>query len=593
MLDDFNPEWRHNMGTKCYFLPFILLLILGSSSFAQRKSPFRSVNYTYQTWNNKNGLIQNSVADIVKDENGYLWIATEEGIQRFDGINFKVINEENTAGLYSSTFYDLFKSRQGIWAASLNTVLYVKDDSITSFDFRSHIKSSWISAISEDDKGTLWIGTNLGDLFYLKNQKIVKHAGWPGKGTQSIQVMSKGPKGLLIGTDNGLFQINRDEAVVPVPGLQTQNIRAIALHKDGSLWIGTKDNGLYLLRGGKTLNYTRKEGLNELFIRSIGISPQGEVWLGTSSSGIQVFKDGKFTNVKDNGSSNDGVKCIFFTEPNLIWLGTAASGLIQMKPARIQNILKTDGLADNVILPIYQHRNGEIWIGTAGQGLNRLKDGKIFHYTRGDGLASEIILSIYGTDDKILIGTPEGLNTFNLKTSTFDRKYKVEDGLASNVVQSILEDSKKRIWISTNSGGVHILEDDKIKRMPLIGEISKAELTSIFEDRRKNIWVGSSGAGIVSINPKNEFKYYKNNSGVSSDIVYGFYEDKEGSLWLGTEAGLILHQKKKILNKANGLNFNGIYRIIDDGEGFIWLSGNFGIQRFSVQELLRVKHDNS
>lgn len=582
-----------NMGKRIFYLPVLLVIILISNVSAQIKYPFPGAHYIYQNWNNKNGLIQNSVADIVKDDKGYLWLATEEGVQRFDGTNFNVINQENTPDLYSSTFYDLFKSDQGIWAAALNTVLYLNNDSIKSFDFRNHLKNSWISGISEDENGMLWIGTNQGELFYIKNQKIAKYWGWPVRETKSIQVLSKGPNGLLIGTDRGLFQINKDKTVVPVPGFEAQNIRALENDKDGSLWIGTKDNGLYHLRGEKARNYTRKDGLNELFIRSIGISPKGEIWLGTSSSGLQIFKHGKFTDVKDNGISNDGIKRIFFTEPNLIWLGTAASGLIQMKPSRIQNISKSDGLADNVILPIYQHRNGEIWIGTAGQGINRIKNGKVYHYTRRDGLASEIILSLYGTDDKILIGTPAGLNIFNLKTARFEKDYTINDGLASNVVQSIFEDSKNRIWISTNSGGIHILENDKIKRLNFSGEISHAELISIFEDHRNNIWVGSSGAGIIRINLKNEIKPFKNNLGVSSDIVYGFYEDKEGELWLGTEAGLIPFQKKKIFNKSNGLKFNGIYRIIDDGEGYVWMSGNFGLQRISIQELLRAKHSKS
>lgn len=581
------------MATRFLYLYLSLLVAIVNDVTAQSIPYFQEKQYIYHNWNNKNGLIQNSVADIIKDEEGYLWLATEEGILRFDGINFKVFNKENTAGLYSSTFYDLAPSKQGLWAAALNTVLYLDNDSIKAYDFRKHLKNSWISTISEDPGGMLWIGTNHGELFYIKNHNIIRYYGLLAKNLKNIQVLSNSRNKLFLGTDRGLFQLNKDRSLSRVPGFETQNIRALEVDKGGSLWIGTKEDGLYHLKGEKATQYRVKDGLHEPFIRSLGISPGGDIWIGTSSSGIQILKDGKFENLKDNGISNDGIKSIAFSDPDLIWLGTPASGLIRMKPARIQKFLKSDGLAGRVILPIYQHRTGEIWVGTAGQGLNRLKDGKIYHYSKSDGLSSEIVISLYGSNERMLVGTVEGLDIFNLQTGRFEREFTVKDGLASNVVQSIYEDSNRRIWISTASGGVHLLEDDKIKRLTLPTELLNAEMTGIFEDKKKNIWIGSSGAGFISINSENKIKLYKNNLGVSSDIVYTFYEDKEGSLWLGTEAGLIPFQKRKIFDKSNGLKFNGIYRIIDDGKGYVWLSGNFGLQRISIQDLITQKNNRS
>ncbi len=356
------------MASRNIYLIVALLIVTINNINAQLKHSVTEVQYIYQNWNNKNGLTQNSVADIVQDKEGYLWLATEEGVLRFDGTNFKVFNRENTSGLHSSTFYDLAKSKQGVWAAALNTVLFLNSDSIKTYDFRKHLKNSWISAISEDQGGILWIGTNHGELFYIKNHKIIRYYGLPAKNLKNIQVLSKGRNSLFMGTESGLFQLDKKGVFVNVPGFETQNIRAIEIDKDGSLWIGTKDDGLYHLKGEKITHYTVKEGLNELFIRSLGISPGGEIWIGTSSSGIQILKDGKFKDLKDNGISNDGIKKIAFSEPGLIWLGTPASGLIQMKPARIQKILKSDGLADKVILPIYQHPNGEIWVGNCRTG---------------------------------------------------------------------------------------------------------------------------------------------------------------------------------------------------------------------------------
>jgi ligand-binding sensor domain-containing protein len=560
-------------------------------------NPSLEPQYVYKNWNNRNGLPQNTVFDIAEDKDGFLWIATEEGLIRFDGNDFKIINEENTSGLFSSSFYDLSESsKEGVWAASGNTVLLVKNNTVKAFDFRAHVRGSWITRIAEDHGGKLWVGTNSGRLFYLENNSIIKFNGWTHEGSKSIQVLQPVSDGLLIGTDKGLLKMRSlDGNVFIIKEFESMNIRSLAVAQDGSIWVGTKENGLFHKTVEKTVHFTERDGLGELFVNSLSIDLNGHILIGTGSAGLQLLANEQFHAIEIKGFSDD-IKSILVAEQGLIWLGTAGSGLIQLKPAEVQMLTEKAGLSGNIILPIYEHPNGEVWVGTAGSGVNRISNGKIVHYNPQSGLANAIVLSIYGTSEAVYLGTAQGLNRFNLKTGKIDQYFSIKDGLASNIIQAVFQDSDHTLWIATRAGGIHKLgEDGKIIRIGLPDKFSNAEFVSIFEDNNKNIWFGSNGSGIVRIDKNAEIKHYLSRQGLAANTIHNFYEDRDGTLWFGTEMGLacLVDNKFKLFNKSNGLKFNGIYRIIEDGVGYVWLSGNFGLQRISVEELENLKRGNA
>jgi signal transduction histidine kinase/ligand-binding sensor domain-containing protein len=561
--------------------------------FSLLNSVYGQKQYIFKNWDNSNGLPQNTVYDVVKDHDGFLWVATDEGLLKFDGNVFKVFDEDNTPQLLSSAFYDIEIVKNGIWAANRISVLLLQNNTVKNFDFSALVKGSWITAIAADKKGRVFVGTNSGNLYCIYNNSINKYLPWTYENQQSIQVMKTTEEGILLGTDAGLFTISaKDDHIREIAAFSTYSVRSIVVARDKSAWIGTKENGLFHLSGSQVSHFTKKDGLQEMFVSSLAETAEGDLWVGTGSSGVQKLSYGHFSRIKELTFSNDAVKTIL-VDADRVWMGTTARGLILVKPAEITMLAENKFLSGQIILPVYQHENGEVWIGTAGSGLNRIRNGHTTNFTMADGLLSNVVLSICGNDEFIFIGTPAGLNLFDLKKNRITGHYTTKDGLTNNIVQAVFIDSKKRTWLTTRSGGIHTLtKEGKLTAFPLPDHFSSAEIIAVFEDSHGMIWFGSSGTGIVSISSSGELKTnYSIGHGQSADMVYTFYEDPEGTIWMGTQAGLIYYEEGKfhLLNKSNGLKFNGIFQMIDDGIGYLWMSGNFGLQQVAISELIEAK----
>lgn len=528
------------------------------------------------------------VFDIVRDEEGYLWLATEEGLMRFDGNKFRIINEENTEGLFSGTFYDLAPSaNNGIWAASKNTVLFIDKKTVKSFDFRKYTKGAYINCIAEDQSGTLWVAMNNGSLYRIRNNTTIeKFRTWIYEG-MPIHVLHPTAGHMLVGTDQGLFKILlQTDQVSTLPEFGSLMVRSLVVDDQGSMWIGTKDKGLFYKKENSVISYTKKDGLKQLYITSLSIDQEGKLWIGTGGSGLQVFANDRFTEVKESNSLY--IRKIHVDKTGMIWLGTLGAGLVQMKHADIQMLSLNHKLSGNVILPIYEHTNGDIWIGTAGRGVNRISQGYTTQFNSANGLSNDIVLSIYGTEDAIFIGTSNGLNKYNLKTQKIDKHYTVKDGLKSNDVQVVFYDSEKILWIATKAGGLHKLIGNQTFETVNLHTYPWADFICIYEDKNKNIWLGTDGSGLFKLSRKREIKHYLN---LPTENIYSIFEDPEGDIWLGTDLGLLCfnEDQSRLFNKRNGLSFNQILSIMEDDMGYIWTGGNAGIQRISLNDLMSAK----
>lgn len=568
----------------------ILLQLFAFPLLSQEISSHLQPQYVYKMWDNKNGLPQNTVFDIVEDEHGYIWSATEEGLVRFDGHEFQIINDDNTTGLFSNSFYDMQKTADGFYATSRNTVLEIKKNTRRSFDFRNEIEGSWITALVQDLDGQLVVGTNAGDLLAIKNDSIVRYSAW--KSPEPIQVLGLHEGGILIGTSSGLFRMtNSGQTTIPVDGFESRNIRTLAMPNDGSVWIGTKEHGLWHITGATVRNYLESDGLPENFVSSLSFDAEGKLWIGTSHSGLYTLFNDKIQPIEKEGFANDAIKSILRGRDGIIWVGTAGLGLMQLKRAEVLMVPDNFHLSGNVILPIYQHSNGDIWVGTAGSGVNRIRNGVTTYYHQRDGLSHEIVLSICGTKEAVYFGTANGLDRLNLSSNRIDRHYKTKDGLASNIIQAIFEDSGGRIWISTRSGGLHYLEDDVVRPVSLPYELRNAELTCILEDHNKNLWVGSSD-GIIMLDQKtNEPTHYSPAKGLPISLINGMYEDSEGAIWFACDGGLLRFAGNKfsLFTKSNGLPSNRVYYLVSDDEGNLWMSSFIGLQRITKPELDKLR----
>jgi len=528
----------------------LLIIILSEPVTAWALDPDKTITqYVHDVWQVEDGLPQSTITAILQTRDGYIWLGTQEGLVRFDGVRFTVFDKKNTKNIKDSHILTLFEDHEGsLWIGTYGGGLNrLKDKEFTAYTTKEGLSDNMVWSICEDGKGSIWIGTYSGGLNRLRDGKFT--------------------------------------AYTTKDGLSNDFVRSIYEDREGSLWIGTGE-GLNRLRDGKFTAYTTKDGLSNDMVWSIYEDRNGSLWIGTYSGGLNRFKDGKFTAfTTKEGLSDDIVKSIYEDREGSIWIGTEGGGLNRLRDGKFTVYTTKEGLSNDFVKSIYEDREGSLWIGTDGGGLNRLKDDKFTVYTTKEGLSSDLVKSIYeDREGSLWIGTGEGLN--RLKDGKFT-VYTTKEGLSNDMVWSIYEDRKGSLWIGTWRGGLNRLRDGKFTAYTTKDGLSNDMVRSIYEDREGSLWIGTDGGGLNRLRD-GKFTVYSTKEGLSNDLVRSIYEDGEGSLWIGTRGGGLNRLKDgkfTAYTTKEGLFDDSVWQILEDGKGNLWMSCNNGIFRVSMREL--------
>lgn len=213
-------------------------------------------------------------------------------------------------------------------------------------------------------------------------------------------------------------------------------------------------------------------------------------------------------------------------------------------------------------------------------------------YTEADGLNNNAIASIAGRENKIYIGTQEGVNSFDLLTKKIKSENKINQLLKGEVVNTIFRDSNNQIWIMTSNGGVHILnEEEEITQIEIPEKFSHTDLITVLEGSKNRIWLGSFATGLLKIENYKNVKEFQFPKQIQSKVIFNIYEDYEGDLWLATESGLIYfnHDNFITVKSNNGISSQAIFAIQEDNHGHIWFSSNMGLTSVPIVDLIEFK----
>ncbi|MCI0486862.1 MAG: histidine kinase [Blastocatellia bacterium] len=575
-----------------HFIIASVLVCAFLCSAASRKvtalNPGKAVReYICDSWQTDEGLPQNYVQSIVQTRDGYIWLATQEGLVRFDGVSFTVFDRRNTEQLKENNIQTLYEDRQGaLWiGAEGGAVTRLKDGTFTAFTTADGLADDIVDAIYEDRAGSLWIGT-LNGLSRLKDGTFTTYSTQEGLADNTILAICEDRSGKLwVGTENGLSSLENDRftTYTAKDGLAGNIVRTICEDRDGNLWIGTLD-GLSRLSGGRFTTYTVKDGLTSNNIMTVSEDRDGNLWIGTRTGGLVRFRDGRFSPyTTGDGLSNDGVAAVHEDREGNIWIGTYGGGLNRLKDGKFVTFTVENGLSNNLAQSIYEDRKGNIWIGTYGGGLNRLKDGKFTAYTKKNGLSDNIVLSLHEDHaGNLWVGTNDGLNRLRGESVTV---YTSDDGLSDNTVLAIREDRDKNLWVGT-AGGLNRFDGRSFTAYGVEDGLTNDIVWALAEDRNGNLWIGTDGGGL------NRFKDGRidaltTDDGLVNDIVMSLYEDSEGSLWIGTSGGLSRLKDGKLnsYTSRDGLFDDVVFQILEDEGENLWMSCNKGVFRVSKKEL--------
>ncbi len=568
----------------CLFSAIAKSQIIGSERLFGRYQQF--------VWQDQHGLPQNGISEVVQTPDGYLWLAIAEGIARFDGIRFTAFDTENTPEIRSNNVQSLLVDRSGtLWIGTHGGGLSrSKDGRFSHFSTSEGLSAPFVRSLFEDRLGNLWVGTDGGGLNLFKDGQFTAYTTANGLPDNHINTINEDATGnLLVGTKKGLVQFKGGQFSVFTykSGLSEKRIDKIFRDSAGTLWIGNQ-NGLSRLNGWEITTFGESDGLKNNEIKSIAQDREGTLWVGTRDGGLYRFKDGRFeVATTKEGLINNGIQAIFADQTGDLWLGTNGGGLAQFRIGQFRAYTTSDGLPGNMVVAVFEDAGGGIWIGT-DLGLCRFKDGKFAPITLPNGDSINNVTGIsQDREGNIWINSGVGDIVFKYREGSSKIEI-VRNDVFDNRGGVVVEDGTGNIWYGTSSDGLHRVERDGRETVFHKQDgLADEYVNVLYEDLSGSLWIGTRNG--LNLFKDGVLTRFTAQDGFTGGHVLSFYEDQHGNLWIGTSGdGLFRFQNGKFfpITMKNGLYDNLAFQILEDDKGNLWMSGNKGIYRANIAELV-------
>ncbi|MDZ7805693.1 MAG: two-component regulator propeller domain-containing protein [Gracilimonas sp.] len=535
--------------------------------------------YPFRAFSIEQGLSESVVYDIAQDDDGYIWLATGFGLNRYNGINFQNYFEEQ--GLNSSRLRSLLKDDQGrIWIGSEEGVNFVKDDSIYTDPDYNALRNSTVISIYQDMLGDLWFGTDGNGVWhYSDGIQIAQYTTSNGLGDNRVRAITESEDGTLwFATRDGLTVLENGNfrTYGTEQGLPANRIRDVKIDQNGIVWIGTR-GGLVKYDGEEFETFDIQDGLINNLIRSISITEKGELWIGTEG-GISHFDGENFKNFDgESGISNEIIYSSLIDNEENVWFGTFGGGVNFFIGDYFANYDTELGLTNNLVTSFTEDENGRIWIATYGGGITIYEDGILTPYQWNSSLPDNQVYTLFN-DSKgdIWIGMREGL----AKVSNGDLKVFKDEEFPFRKVRNVMEASDGSFWISTYDDGIVHYQNGEFKQISAEdGIISNRVLDSV-EGDDGSIWIATYGG--VTRYLEGEFQSFSIQEGLPNNAVMNLMRDDDGTIWAATFGGIAWFDGLKFqsITVEDGLPDDVSYFIHKNSDGFYWIGSTAGVIRF-------------
>ncbi len=542
--------------------------------------PDRTIpQYVRRSWTVRDGLPHGTVRGLAQTADGYLWLATYEGIVRFNGERFRVFDKDSAETLANSSVLTLHRTRDDtLWlGTAAGVVIYrdgkfqklaqqvVPDELVNAFEETAdgtlwiaswgglsriaggraervpiQLPNQLINALASTSDGTLWIGMAKGGLARYRNGALDVLTTTDGLASDTIiALLADGRDDVYVGTTVGLQRVDAT-GISSVAGLPDDQVTALCRDRDGNIWVGTYSSGLFRISDGRVSAYGIADGLLNPTVRAIFEDDEGSIWIG-SNRGLEQLRAGTF---------------VTWTE--------------------------REGLGNDFTRAIYEDRNGVLWVGTAN-GLRRW-NGKTWQKVDDERLAKEYVLAIDESPDGThWFGTSKGLYRVARSGTTI---LTTAEGLSSSGIRAIHGDRQGNVWVATDYGVNRIHPTGKIESFAGRGGLGPDYAIAVVETGDGRIWV-ATGAGLGEFDGTS-FKLHGAQSGFPSNRLFAALADDDATLWIATDGdGLIRFRNgvAKVITTRDGLPYDKIQSLVDDTRGNLWLGTTRGAYRVARTEL--------
>lgn len=616
-----------------FLLPVVALFFcLAPSGYSQE---FRIENITSEYVRVEKGLSQNSVYSIIQDQEGFLWIGTWNGLNKFDGYSFRTFfrnPNQPEAGLSNSTIVGIAEDSIGsIWVATSKGLNRIRKSDYTITQFKADDQSEYaipsdsINTIYSDNQGMIWVGTKRGLIKLNPNNlyfKYIEHNPRDFSTLSSNQITAiikdKDNK-MWVGTEHGLNLLDEEENTIKrfSPNQHPHNllkstITCLASDSTGSVWVGTPSGVFRCQIPNHTFEWipiinspVDQPTSQSQYIQTIFVDNQNQVWAGTKEAGLFIFDPDlkQFTNTENitqNASlfRSSSIMTMIQDQNGLYWIGASHKGLIKLIPDPHAFYQIISGYS---VFGIIEPYPGEFWCGTRNGILRWNRNTKktdLISVGKNNpiSLTSNLINGFYDDDSYFWILTEEGLNRIR-KEDRQNRQFvsdKTQNSIAGNVVWHVMKDSRGDYWFSTTNGlscwnpatnqFTNYYWDPSNKN-----SLSNNTCYQVFEYSPGRYFISTQNGLNEFIRDENSWRVYLPIPGdpnsISTEYVFGVFKDSKKQLWVYTNGGGFnrFDPEERTFHRYtadDGLSDNTVYSIYEDQNGILWLPTNNGLSRF-------------
>jgi signal transduction histidine kinase/ligand-binding sensor domain-containing protein len=522
-------------------------------------------------WSADDGLPQNIVRGIVQMPDGYLWIATLNGVARFDGVRFTIFDKSNTPGITTNRFAALARGIDGdLWLIGENgSVTRYHHGEFHTLGSSEGVLSNSVNALTSDEQGNVWIIDN-GRIFrWNQSQGRFEPGADGGIYYNPLDWAGTGFWGIENDVLHCFVRGHASSYTLP-RSVKPEQVAKVAVGADGAAWID-----LPLGRFARFLD-SRWEFASTP-IMSYFKDPTRSTWKGTV--GIHLER----TLILPSESKGIRYNTITEDSEHNVWVGSEGQGLYRIDKQTIHVYSVAQGLAGANVYPVLKARNGDMWVGTWPAGVNGFHDGAITTYTTKDGLPGLVTSLAEDRAGNLWIGTHGGLAV--LSNGRIRRPQNLPEKLPT--VFAIFEMQDGNLLFGTSRGIYRYSpKDGSGSWFRPQGTADFGDVRVIVQGRSGDIWFG--GFSGLSRLHNGVLTQWTERDGLPSDSVRAIYEDAQGVMWVGTyDGGLgrLSNGQWTHYNTRNGLFDNGVFQILEDNHANLWMSSNRGIFRASKSQL--------